>query len=434
MLLYIIIIVIGVIIDQISKSVAVLALSDVSTIPIIPNVFHLTYVENTGAAFSLFEDMQIFLILITSAFIFALGYLLYILPKTKHYRLSCFALSLMISGALGNLIDRIRLSYVVDFFDFRIIGFAIFNVADTLVVCGTILLAYALLKNKNLFNEPPFVKKPSKAVSSDPGMHKDVLKDLKKTETPVQDDVDITPKVKTNLKRLPSRQPVSFKPTPSLDFEEEIKIYTPRAERERIIIESSAPKEVEPAPVAKKRRSNRYNDRSSQYEETVKRQRLATNRAPASRNRYNERTDHYEETIRLARSEFTRQKKVQSEWNPHSEPAKKKTQASLEPSIWETGEIPKIQRNTDTRYDDMVDSYQALVNKTERAKIVREETSPDWENPKPKRKNNTRPKKRKVDTVITDTKPVRSNRYTDSSDSYLRSIEEAAKKQYTDKK
>jgi signal peptidase II len=59
-------------------------------------------------------------------------------------------LSLIIGGALGNLIDRIRLNYVIDYFDFTLINYPIFNVADVFVVCGTILLAYGILFRKNM--------------------------------------------------------------------------------------------------------------------------------------------------------------------------------------------------------------------------------------------------------------------------------------------
>ena len=60
------------------------------------------------------------------------------------------SLSLIIGGAIGNLIDRINLSYVIDFFDFRYINFAIFNTADSFVVVGTILLAYAIILERQI--------------------------------------------------------------------------------------------------------------------------------------------------------------------------------------------------------------------------------------------------------------------------------------------
>jgi signal peptidase II len=148
MLFYIIIMVAVAAFDQLTKLYAVYSLAKVTTVPIIPNVFHLTYVENTGAAFSTFSGQQTFLIVITIIFILALGYLFAVLPKDRRYFNVNLALAFIIGGALGNLIDRIRLNYVVDFFDFRVIGFAIFNVADSFVVIGCIIMVIAIWQNR----------------------------------------------------------------------------------------------------------------------------------------------------------------------------------------------------------------------------------------------------------------------------------------------
>ncbi|MEG1433843.1 signal peptidase II [Eubacterium sp.] len=148
MLFYIIILISGIVVDQLTKLYAVNVLAKVTTVPIIPNVFHLTYVENTGAAFSMLSGMQTFLIIITMIFIAGLLYLFIVLPKKRQYFEINLALAFIISGAIGNLIDRLRFHYVVDFFDFRIIGFAIFNIADILVVLGCILLVIAIWRNK----------------------------------------------------------------------------------------------------------------------------------------------------------------------------------------------------------------------------------------------------------------------------------------------
>lgn len=148
MIIFSIIILICVILDQASKYFAETFLSQIPTFPVIRNVFHLTYTQNTGAAFSMFSDKQIFLIILTGIFTLFLIILLWLIPKKKKYVLTNLALSLIISGAIGNLIDRVRLNYVVDFFDFRLISFAIFNVADVFVVCGCALLIFAILTNK----------------------------------------------------------------------------------------------------------------------------------------------------------------------------------------------------------------------------------------------------------------------------------------------
>ena len=147
MIFYAIVIAVCVAFDQIVKALAVRFLAPVTTVPIIPRVFHLTYIENTGAAFSIFAGKSIFLIVLTSALIAVLVWLLVSLPKTKAYLTMNTAFALVIGGAVGNLIDRIRLGYVVEFFDFRLIGFAIFNVADCFVVVGCALIMIQVLKN-----------------------------------------------------------------------------------------------------------------------------------------------------------------------------------------------------------------------------------------------------------------------------------------------
>ncbi|HCX65346.1 MAG TPA: signal peptidase II [Eubacteriaceae bacterium] len=132
--------------DQISKYLVLNWLKPIGTLPLIDGIFHLTYAENTGAAFSIFTDMQLFLKIITSIFIGLLLFLLYLEMRKKHAApLKLFSLSLIIGGAIGNLIDRFRFNFVVDFFDFRLIDFAIFNLADSFIVIGTILLVFVII-------------------------------------------------------------------------------------------------------------------------------------------------------------------------------------------------------------------------------------------------------------------------------------------------
>ena len=129
--------------DQITKYVAVLKLMQVRTLPLIPEVFHLTYVENSGAGFGIFQDFT-WLLAVFSAVVAAalIGYVLW--KKPKHPCLVT-ALTFLCGGALGNLIDRIRLGYVVDFLDFTLIDFPVFNVADCFVTVGAILLAVYII-------------------------------------------------------------------------------------------------------------------------------------------------------------------------------------------------------------------------------------------------------------------------------------------------
>ncbi|KXZ39585.1 signal peptidase II [Alkalithermobacter thermoalcaliphilus JW-YL-7 = DSM 7308] len=133
-----------VILDQLTKKWAIDYLSNIGSIPVIENIFYLTYVENKGAAFGIFHGKVNFLIIVTGIIT---GYIIYYMYSNKNLtNLTKLALSLIVSGALGNLIDRIRLGFVVDFFDFRI--WPVFNVADICVVIGSILISYIILTNK----------------------------------------------------------------------------------------------------------------------------------------------------------------------------------------------------------------------------------------------------------------------------------------------
>ena len=141
-MLYEIIILLLIGLDQLSKIWAINDLKAIGSIPIIQNVFHLTYVENRGAAFGMLENNQIiFIIVALVASIFGLYYL-----HTKKINLiGKTGIILIISGAIGNAIDRLRLGFVVDYFDFRIIWEYVFNIADVFVVVGTILLCVYII-------------------------------------------------------------------------------------------------------------------------------------------------------------------------------------------------------------------------------------------------------------------------------------------------
>ena len=141
-MLYEIVILLLIGLDQLSKIWAINDLKAIGSIPIIQNMFHLTYVENRGAAFGMLENNQIiFIIVALVASIFGLYYL-----HTKKINLiGKTGIILIISGAIGNAIDRLRLGFVVDYFDFRIIWEYVFNIADVFVVVGTILLCIYII-------------------------------------------------------------------------------------------------------------------------------------------------------------------------------------------------------------------------------------------------------------------------------------------------
>lgn len=131
--------------DQWTKLLAVRHLKDQADITLIPNVLYLRYLENRGAAFGIFQDQRIFLLLLTSLILIAVCYVLWKLPEDKKFiplKILCFFVT---AGGIGNLIDRIRLNYVVDFIYFSPINFPIFNVADIYVTVSMVLLFILVL-------------------------------------------------------------------------------------------------------------------------------------------------------------------------------------------------------------------------------------------------------------------------------------------------
>lgn len=141
--LFSVIILLGIGIDQLTKLLSVKFLKPKGTVPIIEDVIHLTYVENRGAAFGMLSDSRwVFMIISTVAIIGMLFFLYSGLASNLLYEVS---VAMVISGGIGNMIDRIALGYVVDMIDFRIINFAVFNGADSFVCVGAGLLVLALL-------------------------------------------------------------------------------------------------------------------------------------------------------------------------------------------------------------------------------------------------------------------------------------------------
>lgn len=135
----------GVILDQLSKYMAVHFLQGTGGIDLIPGVFRLTYLENRGAAFGVLQGQQWFFYIIT-AVILVVVVLAYVrIPAGRKFLPLQICAVFIVSGALGNLIDRVRLGYVVDFFYFELIDFPVFNVADIFVTVSAVLLAVLLL-------------------------------------------------------------------------------------------------------------------------------------------------------------------------------------------------------------------------------------------------------------------------------------------------
>ncbi len=139
--------------DQITKLLIVSNMQPFDTIPIWSGVLHITYVQNTGAAFGMMDEFRWILIGVT---VIVIPVLIYIIKKYGgKSKMLDWSLFLILAGALGNFIDRLRLGFVIDFVDFRAINFYIFNVADSCIVIGGILLViYTFLSSKNEKNDP----------------------------------------------------------------------------------------------------------------------------------------------------------------------------------------------------------------------------------------------------------------------------------------
>ena len=123
-----------ILLDQITKLLAVKYLKSQEPFVIWNNVFELRYLENRGAAFGIMQGQKLFFVIFTSiALVAIVWFYLKKIPAEKKYIYLDIISVLLFSGAIGNLIDRVRLNYVIDFFYFILIDFPIFNVADIYV-------------------------------------------------------------------------------------------------------------------------------------------------------------------------------------------------------------------------------------------------------------------------------------------------------------
>ncbi len=139
---YYIVIAAIIIADQIVKNAVASNMELNESIPVIADVFHITYIHNTGAAFSLMEGLRILLILLPLLVILAA--LIYMFKKRKSaHPMLLLSLAFIAGGGLGNVVDRVFFGYVVDYFDFRV--FPIFNIADIFVCVGCALLVIYVL-------------------------------------------------------------------------------------------------------------------------------------------------------------------------------------------------------------------------------------------------------------------------------------------------
>lgn len=125
-----------VIVDQLSKYYIRSNMVLGESIPVWEDIFHITYILNPGAAFGLMANQTLFFIVLALVII---GATIYFYPVIRREsRLMKFGIGLLLGGAIGNLIDRVHIGMVVDFFDFRI--WPIFNIADVGIVCGAFII------------------------------------------------------------------------------------------------------------------------------------------------------------------------------------------------------------------------------------------------------------------------------------------------------
>lgn len=138
--------------DQLVKYAVFSGMSAGESIPVIEDIFHITYVQNRGAAFSMWEQQWLVLIVIPLLAIGA-GLVLMFMKRNKWSRPMLVAIAFICGGGLGNLIDRISHGFVVDMFDcrfFPLFDFPVFNVADIFICigCGLLLLDVIILEGK----------------------------------------------------------------------------------------------------------------------------------------------------------------------------------------------------------------------------------------------------------------------------------------------
>ncbi len=136
----------GIAVDQITKLIVASNMQLNDTLPIIKNVLHITYIKNEGAAFGMLSNHRWIFMSVSAVAIVALC--VYLFRFSKDTRLMKTGMALIISGGIGNMIDRIFLGYVVDMIDFRLINFYIFNVADACVSVGAAVLILGIVLNE----------------------------------------------------------------------------------------------------------------------------------------------------------------------------------------------------------------------------------------------------------------------------------------------
>lgn len=126
--------------DQFTKHIVLTRLKGQPPIVLIDGVLELQYLENRGSAFGVLQNQKYFILFVGVIFLAVIFFFLFKLPEDKKFRAVHIALSAIVAGGLGNMADRFRFDYVVDFISFVLIHFPVFNAADCCIVISTILL------------------------------------------------------------------------------------------------------------------------------------------------------------------------------------------------------------------------------------------------------------------------------------------------------
>lgn len=122
---------------------------------VIKNIFSITYIQNKGAAWGVMQGRRIFFLILTFLVVIGCFYILFNIINNRKYLMLTVSVVILISGAIGNMIDRIKYGYVIDFFDFKLIDFPVFNVADIYVTLSMFFILFLLIFK---FKEEDFEK------------------------------------------------------------------------------------------------------------------------------------------------------------------------------------------------------------------------------------------------------------------------------------
>jgi len=134
--------------DRLTKYLAVKYLMPIGSVAVLDGIFNLTYVENKGIAFGLFQGMNWLIVPVNIVVVFICGYFL-IKSIKQGKKLLSISLNLVISGAVGNIVDKVCYGFVVDLLEFAFIDFPVFNFADVFICIGAVLIVFIILFTKD---------------------------------------------------------------------------------------------------------------------------------------------------------------------------------------------------------------------------------------------------------------------------------------------